>query len=77
MWYQSQVRLTETRLAEEEKLVKYWAAMPGMAARAKTPNPYFSAQALVRYYREKLENLSKLGVSRTRLAEDVRTGKGQ
>ncbi len=76
-WYQAQVRLTETQLAEEEKLVKYWAATPGMALRTKTPNTYFSAQALARYYREKLENLSKLAVSHMRLAEDVRTAAGQ
>jgi hypothetical protein len=37
-WYQIEARKTESKLTEEEGLVKYWAQL-GMADRTKIPNP--------------------------------------
>jgi hypothetical protein len=66
-WYQTDARQTQNKLTEEEDLVKYWAQR-GMADRAKIPNPYWSAQALVRLYREKLQNATKLAASHQKMA---------
>ena len=70
-WYQSEARKTESKLTEEEALVKYWAQQPGMANRTKTPNPYWNAQALVRLYREKMRNATELAATHLKLAESL------
>ena len=72
-WYQADARQTQNKLTEEEDLVKYWARL-GMADREKIPNPYWSAQALVRLYREKLQNATKLAASHQKLAESLEAG---
>ena len=69
-WYQTDARQTQNKLTEEEDLVKYWAQRE-MADRAKIPNPYWSAQALVRLYREKLQNATKLAASHQKMAESL------
>ena len=68
-WYQSEARQLQSKLAEEEEMVKYWAQQPGMVSRTKIPNPYWSAQALVRLYREKLQNTTRLIASHQKTAE--------
>jgi hypothetical protein len=70
-WYQSEARQTQNKLTEEEDLVKYWAQQPGMASRTKIPNPYWSAQALARVYREKLQHATKLAASHEKMAESL------
>ena len=67
-WYQSEIQRTQTRLTEEEDLVKYWAQQPGMVSRTKIPNPYWSAQALARLYGERLRNETKLAASHLKMA---------
>jgi hypothetical protein len=42
-----------------------------MADRTKIPNPYWSAQALSRVYREKLQNATKLATGHQKLAESL------
>jgi hypothetical protein len=69
-WYQTDAQQTQIKLTEEEDLVKYWAQR-GMADREKIPNPYWSAQALARLYREKLQNATKLAASHQKLAESL------
>jgi hypothetical protein len=72
-WYQVEARQTQSKLTEEEGLMKYWAQL-GMADRAKIPNPYWSAQALARLYREKLQNATKLAARHQKLAEFLDAG---
>ena len=69
-WYQFEARQTQNKLTQEEGLVKYWARL-GMAERTKIPNPYWSAQALTRLYREKLQNATKLAASHQKMAESL------
>ena len=69
-WYEADARQTKNKLTEEEDQVKYWAQR-GMADRTKIPNPYWSAQALSRVYREKLQNATKLATGHQKLAESL------
>ena len=68
--YEADARQTQNKLTEEEDQVKYWAQR-GMADRTKIPNPYWSAQALSRVYREKLQNATKLATGHQKLAESL------
>jgi hypothetical protein len=68
VWYQADARQIQNKLAEEEDQVRYWAQQPGMAMRTKIPNPYWSAQALARLYREKLQNATNLAATHQKMA---------
>ena len=68
-WYQAEMQRTRTQLTEQEDLVKHFSQMPGIADRTKIPNPYWSAQALARLYREKLQDVTKLASSHLKMAE--------
>ena len=68
--YQFDARQTQKKLTGEEDQAKYWAQR-GMADRTKIPNPYWSAQALARLYREKLQNDTKLIANHQKLAETL------
>jgi hypothetical protein len=70
-WYQFEARQTQNNLTAEEDLVKYWSQQPGMVNRTKIPNPYWSAQALARFYSEKLQNATKHAASHQKLAESL------
>jgi hypothetical protein len=74
-WYQMEARQTQSNLTEEDGLVKYWAQL-GMADRTKIPNPYWSAQALARFYREKLQSETKLIANHQKLAETLESRLG-
>jgi hypothetical protein len=69
-WYQLEASQAQSKLTEEEEQMKYWAQR-GMADRTKIPNPYWSAEALARFYREKLTNATKLAASHRKLAESL------
>jgi hypothetical protein len=71
VWYQSQARLTQMKLTEEEDLVKYWGQQPGMVDRTKIPNPYWNARAWVSIYREKLKRVTRLAADHERMAESL------
>jgi hypothetical protein len=73
-WYRSSVSETQNKLMEQEDLANYGAQQPGMASRTKIPNPYWSAQALARVYREKLQNAAKLAARHQQLAESLDAG---
>jgi hypothetical protein len=71
VWYQTDARQIQNKLAEEEDQVRYWAQQPGMVMRTKIPNPYWSAQALARLYREKLQNATNLAATHQKMAESL------
>ena len=69
-WYQIDAGQTQLKLTEEEDQAKY-RAQRRMADHTKIPNPYWSAQALARLYREKLQNDTKLIANHQKLAETL------
>jgi hypothetical protein len=76
-WYESEARQAQNRLTEEEQLVAYyWAGQPEMVTRTKIPNPYWSAQALARSYREELGRATKLAATHRKLAESLEARAG-
>ena len=70
-WYRADARQIQAKLTEQEDLVRYRAQQPEMATRTKIPNPYWSARALARVYREKLQHATKQAASHQQLAESL------
>jgi hypothetical protein len=77
IWYRTRANEIRNELTAQEELVNYWAQQPGMASRTKIPNPLWSAQALARLYRERLENATKLADRHQKLAESLDVSAGQ
>jgi hypothetical protein len=76
-WYQLQAGHAQTRLTEEEDLVAYyWAQHPEMVTRTKIPNPYWSAQALARAYRDELGRATKFAADHRKMAESLEAKAG-
>jgi hypothetical protein len=74
-YYESEARLKQAELKEQEQLVDYWGRT-SMATRTKIPNPYSNAQALARLYREQLKTLMKRAAEHRKKAESLQTGTG-
>lgn len=70
-WYRANASETLDKLTEQEHLVNYWAQQPGMVSRTKIPDPYWSAQALARLYRERLQKATKLADRHQQMAESL------
>lgn len=71
LWYRANASEAQKMLTEQEYLVNYWGQQPGMASRTKIPNPYWSAQALTRLYRERLQNATNRAAWHQQMAESL------
>jgi hypothetical protein len=71
IYYESRVKLTQSKLAEAEDLVNYWAKKDWMVSSAKVPNPYWSAKSRADSFRTELDEDTKLAANHRKAAESL------
>ena len=76
-WYRAKASQAQNDLVAQEELVNHLAQEPGMLTRTKIPNPYWSAQAMARVYRERVETATNRAATHQKLAESMAEASSQ
>ena len=77
VYYETQAKQTQSKLAEAEDLVNYWGQKSWMVERTKVPNPYSDAKSLATTYRMELDKETKLAADHRKMAETMTASGGE